>query len=74
VADTPGFSDVGLWGVKPEEVEECFPEFASHRDRCRFRGCSHLHEPDCGVREALGDGDIDSGRFESYRVLAEESR
>lgn len=74
VADTPGFSDVGLWGVKPEEVEGCFPEFAPHRDRCRFRGCSHLHEPDCGVQEALEAGDIDSGRFESYRVLAGESR
>jgi ribosome biogenesis GTPase len=74
VADTPGFSDVGLWGVKPEEVEWCFPEFAPYRDRCRFRGCSHLHEPDCGVQEALEAGDIDSGRFESYRVLAGESR
>ncbi len=73
VADTPGFSDVGVWGVEPRELEHCFPEFAVHREGCRFRGCSHLHEPDCGVREALARGEVDPVRFESYRGLMEEA-
>ena len=73
VADTPGFSDVGVWGVEPRELEDCFPDFHPHRDECRFRGCSHLHEPGCGVQEALSRGDIDPGRFESYRDLVEEA-
>ena len=73
VADTPGFSDVGLWGVEPRELERCFPEFAPLRDGCRFRGCTHLHEPDCAVREALEEGEIDAGRFASYRALHRET-
>jgi ribosome biogenesis GTPase len=73
VADTPGFSDAGVWGVEPRELEGCFPEFAAHRQSCQFRGCSHLHEPGCSVQEALERGEIDSGRFESYRVLVEEA-
>jgi len=73
VADTPGFSDVGVWGVEPRELEYCFLDFAPHRDACRFRGCSHLHEPDCGVREALTRGEVDPGRYESYRDLVQEA-
>jgi ribosome biogenesis GTPase len=73
VADTPGFSDVGLWGVDPRELEGCFPEFAGLRDECRFRGCSHLHEPGCRVQEALAEGEIAPTRFESYRSLLEEN-
>ena len=73
VADTPGFSDVGVWGVPREELDGCFPELRALKASCRFRECSHLHEPDCAVRQALEEGAIDPGRFESYRVLYEES-
>jgi ribosome biogenesis GTPase len=73
VADTPGFSDVGVWGVPSEELDGCFPEIRALTPSCRFRECSHLHEPDCAVRKGLDDGAIDPGRFESYRTLYEES-
>jgi ribosome biogenesis GTPase len=73
VADTPGFSDVGVWGVPREELDRCFPELLALTPSCRFRECSHLHEPECAVRQALDAGAIDPGRFESYRILNEES-
>lgn len=73
VVDTPGFSDAGVWGADARSLERCFPEFRRHSEECRFRRCSHLHEPGCGVREALEAGEIDPGRFESYRTLVEES-
>ena len=73
VADTPGFSDVGIWGVGRAELDGCFPEFRPLVENCRFRGCSHIHEPDCAVRSALEEGTIDSGRYESYRLIFEES-
>ena len=40
VADTPGFSDAGVWGVEQRELEECFPDFHPFREECQFRGCS----------------------------------
>jgi len=73
VADTPGFSDVGVWGVPRGELDRCFPELRALRPSCRFRECSHLREPDCAVRQALDGGAIDPGRFESYRTLYQES-
>lgn len=76
VADTPGFSDVGLWGVAPDDLEACFPEILESAADCRFRSCTHLHEPGCAVREGLEDGHIARSRYESYvrlRADAEET-
>lgn len=69
VADTPGFGDVGVWGLPPEEVEECFPEIRTRQDGCRFRGCTHLAEPGCAVLEAVESGQIARSRWESYAEL-----
>jgi ribosome biogenesis GTPase / thiamine phosphate phosphatase len=73
VVDTPGFSDATLWQIDPSELAGAFPELADRAPDCRFRGCSHTHEPGCAVREALARGEVDSGRYESYRRLLQES-
>ncbi|MFW6175664.1 MAG: ribosome small subunit-dependent GTPase A [Acidobacteriota bacterium] len=73
IVDTPGFSDVNTWGVSPGDLAGAFPEFEEPAEDCRFRGCTHIHEPDCGVLRAVEEGRIDAGRFESYRRLLEES-
>jgi ribosome biogenesis GTPase len=70
VGDTPGLREVGLWDVQAENVDRCFPEFIEPLMTCRFAGsCTHLHEPNCGVREALARGEISPERYESYRIL-----
>jgi ribosome biogenesis GTPase / thiamine phosphate phosphatase len=69
VVDTPGFSDVGLWGVDPSALPEAFREFQSLAEACRFRGCSHVHEPQCAVQAAVEEGEIDRGRYQSYLDL-----
>jgi ribosome biogenesis GTPase len=73
VADTPGFSDVALWAVSPDEVGRCFPEFAAQAEPCRFRMCTHVHEPECGVRAALEEGRILQSRYHSYLKLRAEA-
>jgi ribosome biogenesis GTPase len=73
VADTPGFGDVGLWGVASDEVGACFPEIAALEDQCRFRGCAHLREPDCAVVHAVEEKIVATSRYESYVRLREEA-
>lgn len=73
VADTPGFGDVGLWGVPAERLDRCFPEIAALGDRCRFRGCRHVREPDCAVREKVRSGGIARSRYAHYQALLEEA-
>ncbi|HUF51166.1 MAG TPA: ribosome small subunit-dependent GTPase A [Longimicrobiales bacterium] len=74
VADTPGLRELGLWGIQPAELPDCFPEFTDLIGTCRFaRSCSHTHEPGCAVRAAVDSGAIDRERFASYLTLREEA-
>jgi ribosome biogenesis GTPase / thiamine phosphate phosphatase len=73
VGDTPGLREVGLWAVDPETLDSAFPEFRPFLGTCRFgNSCTHVHEPDCAVREAVVEGQIDGGRFESYLAMRED--
>ena len=73
VADTPGIGDVGTWGMSPEDVAHCFPEIVRFEPGCRFGGCAHLKEPDCGVRQAVDEGLMAGSRYRSYVTLREEA-
>lgn len=72
IMDTPGFSSLGLFDLEKEELRHCYPEFAPYEGTCRFMGCVHIHEPDCKVREALAEGQIDKTRYRNYCLLYEE--
>ena len=74
LVDTPGFSDVGLWGIEPRELASCFPEMRNLIDRCKFADCTHRDEPACAVREATKSGIVDPDRYASYLILLEELR
>lgn len=72
VLDTPGFSSFMVDGIRALELENYFPEFAKRKNQCRFRGCSHLHEPGCVIQQAVTDGEIAASRYESYRDIYEQ--
>lgn len=72
IMDTPGFSSLYLMGFEKEELKEYFKEFKEYEPECRFLGCSHIHEPDCGVKQALEEGKISRIRYENYVAMYEE--
>jgi ribosome biogenesis GTPase / thiamine phosphate phosphatase len=72
LVDTPGFSEVGLWGIVPQELASCFPEMRPHLGECRYSDCRHMTEPGCRIQEATVSGEILPDRLESYRVLLNE--
>jgi ribosome biogenesis GTPase len=72
LVDTPGFSEVGMWGVDPQTLADCFPDFRPFLGDCRYGDCRHRSEPGCKVREALQGGAIAPDRHESYLALLEE--
>ena len=74
VLDTPGFSSLEITDIsdiKAEDLAQYFPELAGVTG-CRFRGCSHINEPDCAVKARLDEGEISPSRYESYKTLYEE--
>lgn len=70
--DTPGFTSLILEGMEKEELQEYYPEFTPYEQNCRFGGCAHIHEPDCGVKQALSEGQISKVRYDNYVLLYEE--
>ena len=74
IADTPGFGNLLLEGMEPEQALAAFREFAQYEAGCHFCPCSHTHEPVCGVKEAVASGAIAASRYESYLAMLEEIR
>ncbi|AIQ68528.1 ribosome small subunit-dependent GTPase A [Paenibacillus graminis] len=74
VADTPGFSQLDFLELGVEELSACFREFSSYAENCKFRGCSHIHEPGCHVIEAVNSGAIADSRYEHYKLFYNEMK
>jgi ribosome biogenesis GTPase len=69
VVDTPGIRQFQLWDVIPAEVGAYFRDIRPYINHCRFPNCTHTHEADCAVKNAVADGRLDLRRYESYCQL-----
>ena len=67
--DTPGIKSFGLFNVETDEIESFFPEIQSVAENCRFNRCTHTHEPDCAVQDAVDEGTLSILRYHSYVSL-----
>lgn len=71
VIDTPGMRELQLWDAG-DGLADAFSDVEALASMCQFRDCRHEGEPGCMVREALGNGDLDSARFENYLKMRKE--
>lgn len=72
VADTPGFSSFDFDTIEKEELTGCFPEIQRTSEACKFRGCLHVKEPKCAVKDAVESGEIEASRYEHYLQFLQE--
>jgi ribosome biogenesis GTPase len=73
IIDTPGLREAQLWEGE-DALGSLFEDVEELALRCRFSDCAHATEPGCAIKEALAEGSLDSGRFQSYRKLQRELR
>jgi ribosome biogenesis GTPase len=66
VVDTPGIRQFELWDVIAEEIAGYYRDLRPFVNLCRFPDCTHTHEADCAVKNAVADGQLDERRYESY--------
>ena len=66
IVDTPGVRSLGLCGVSQENLDEFFVEFREIRFSCRFKGCTHRHEPSCAIKKSVQESEIAESRYRSY--------
>lgn len=72
VADTPGFSSLELIEIDKDELSNLFPEFVKYSNECQFRGCHHVNEPNCKVKEMVENGTIMKSRYDNYLYFLNE--
>ena len=72
VIDSPGVREFRLWPMSRQELARGFIEFHPYLGQCKFRDCTHRHEPGCALQEAVGRGEISRQRLDSYQKLAQQ--
>ena len=71
IIDTPGMRELGMWDVS-EGLGNAFADVERYLGTCRFSDCRHETEPGCAIKAAIGRGELELSRWESYRKLKEE--
>lgn len=75
LVDSPGVWEYGLWVIPLERLEQAFVDFRPYVGLCRFRNCTHSHEPGCAIIGAVESGNIHPSRHHAWcRLLAEQQR
>ena len=72
ILDTPGFSTLTLEDIEAEELKQYYPEFEQYEPFCKYGGCNHIGEMQCGIKEAVADGELSPVRYEHYHSIYEE--
>ncbi|MGM0739150.1 MAG: ribosome small subunit-dependent GTPase A, partial [Bacteroidota bacterium] len=71
IVDTPGIREFGLVDLEPYEISHFFPEMKPLITSCRYHNCTHRHEPDCAVKNAVEEGTVSRSRYRSYLNILE---
>lgn len=69
--DSPGFAVIDA-AVELNQLPLCYPEYYNLSNRCRFRGCTHISEPNCAVKEEVEKGLLSQKRYERYIEIYNE--
>ncbi len=71
VIDSPGFAVIDA-DVSIDDLPQCYPEYFEVSLECKFRGCSHVNEPNCKVKELVNYGVFSKNRYERYVEIYNE--
>lgn len=71
VVDSPGFAVIDAM-VSLDELPSCYPEYVQVQDQCKFRGCTHVNEPNCKVKELVELDKLSKKRYQRYVEIYNE--
>ena len=73
IIDTPGIRTLFVSDAS-DGIDTLFAEITELAPLCRFRDCTHAHEPGCAVQAAVANGELDGDRVKRWRSLLSENR
>ena len=72
IIDSPGVRDFTPINNSIEEITHGFIDVRKFNGACKFTNCSHTNEPDCAMKQAVDEGNLNKQRFNNYLRLVEE--
>ena len=72
IADTPGFSTFDISEIASVDLYKYFKEFKEKASECEFVGCTHIKEENCGIKNAILNGEISSQRYDRFCKIYNE--
>ncbi len=70
--DSPGIREFGLWHLDHNKIDHGFPEISAFIGHCQYRNCTHTHEKQCAIKQAVANHEILARRLDSYLRLVDE--
>lgn len=70
--DTPGIKGFGTFEMEDAEISHYFREIFACSSACKFGNCTHRHEPNCAVLQAVKEGTISGSRYKSYLSILKD--
>jgi ribosome biogenesis GTPase len=70
--DTPGMRELQL--PDDDGLDRVFDDIETLAAHCRFRDCTHEHEPGCAVQQAVLAGELPADRLQHFHKLGQEAR
>ena len=71
IIDNPGMREVGITDTD-NGLELTFEEISGVSENCRFSNCTHEHEKDCAILEALENNELDADSYDNYLRMERE--
>ncbi len=69
--DTPGMREFQIWSGEAG-MDDIFADILLYAENCKFRDCTHMHETECAVMDALENDEISESHYENYMKLQRE--
>jgi ribosome biogenesis GTPase len=70
IIDCPGLQDFGLYHLKDIDLLSLMPDFKTYINKCRFRNCKHINEPNCAIINALTNMQLDKSRVDFLQNIS----
>lgn len=72
IADTPGFATFDICEIESKELYKYFREFPQYEKNCKFIGCTHIKEKECGIKNAVQNKQINNDRYVRFCKIYNE--
>ena len=74
IIDTPGIRSLELLEIKKDQLKDYFSDFVQLSIQCKYKDCTHTHEPLCAVKEQVDSGLLSHARYENYLRILQKLR